>query len=86
MTPLPNCVHPVQGRRLGYTKMISPVQGEGIGDCPHLTQSRKGVFQGLPTYLITKHETTEISVAFTAIGALLVALAIVLALIWHPLP
>jgi Ca-activated chloride channel family protein len=44
------------------------------------------VFQNLPTYLITKHETTEISVAFTAIGALLAAVAIGLSLIWHPLP
>lgn len=46
----------------------------------------QNVFQNLPTYLITKHETTEISVAFAAIGALLAALAIVLSLIWHPLP
>jgi Ca-activated chloride channel family protein len=44
------------------------------------------VFQNLPTYLRTRQETTEISVAFTAIGALLAALAILLALIWHPLP
>jgi Ca-activated chloride channel family protein len=44
------------------------------------------VFQNLPTYLITKHETTEISVVFTALGALLAALAIGLSLIWHPLP
>jgi hypothetical protein len=28
----------------------------------------------------------EISVAFTAIGALLAAMAIGLSLIWHPLP
>jgi Ca-activated chloride channel family protein len=46
----------------------------------------QNVFQNLPTYLITRHETTEISVAFTAIGALLAAIAIVLSLIWHPLP
>jgi Ca-activated chloride channel family protein len=46
----------------------------------------QGVFQSLPTYLITKHETTEISFAFTAIGAVVTALAVVLALIWHPLP
>ena len=46
----------------------------------------QNVFQNLPTYLITKHETTEISVVFTAIGALLAALAIVLSLLWHPLP
>lgn len=44
------------------------------------------VFQNLPTYLITKTETTEISFAFVAMGALLAALAIVLSLIWHPLP
>jgi Ca-activated chloride channel family protein len=44
------------------------------------------VFESLPTYLITKHETTEISVVFTAVGALLATLAIALSLIWHPLP
>jgi Ca-activated chloride channel family protein len=44
------------------------------------------VFQELPTYLITKHETSEISVIFTAIGALLAILAIALSLMWHPLP
>ena len=46
----------------------------------------QNVFQNLPTYLITKHETAEISVVFTAIGALLAALAIALSLLWHPLP
>jgi Ca-activated chloride channel family protein len=44
------------------------------------------VFQSLPTYLITKHETTEISVFFTALGALLAGLGIALAFIWRPLP
>jgi Ca-activated chloride channel family protein len=44
------------------------------------------VFQSLPTYLITKHETREFSVAFVAIGALLTAMAVFLSLIWHPLP
>ena len=44
------------------------------------------VFQNLPTYLIAKHETIEISVAFTAIGALLAAIAVTLSLRWHPLP
>jgi Ca-activated chloride channel family protein len=44
------------------------------------------VFQSLPTYLITKHETQEISVAFVALGALLAAIAMALSLIWHPLP
>ncbi|CAG0927740.1 hypothetical protein TFLX_00585 [Thermoflexales bacterium] len=44
------------------------------------------VFQGLPTHLITRHETTEVSVAFAALGALLAALAIMLSLLWQPLP
>jgi len=44
------------------------------------------VFQSLPTYLITKHEITEISYGFTALGALFAAAAIFLALLWHPLP
>jgi Ca-activated chloride channel family protein len=44
------------------------------------------VFENLPTYLITRQETTEISVAFAAVGALMAALAILLSLIWHPLP
>jgi Ca-activated chloride channel family protein len=43
------------------------------------------VFQSLPTYLITRHEITEISVAFTAIGAILAALAIGLSMRWNPL-
>ena len=45
----------------------------------------QNVFKSLPTYLIMKHETTEISVFFTALGALFAALAILLALLWHPL-
>jgi Ca-activated chloride channel family protein len=43
------------------------------------------VFEGLPTYLITKHETMEISIVFTALGALLAAAAVVLSMIWHPI-
>ena len=43
------------------------------------------VFQKLPTYLITKHETSEVTVVFVALGALLAALAIILSLRWHPL-
>jgi Ca-activated chloride channel family protein len=43
------------------------------------------VFQNLPVYLISGHETTEISVIFAALGALLAALAIMLSLLWQPL-
>jgi Ca-activated chloride channel family protein len=44
------------------------------------------VLQNLPTNLITKHEVLEISVAFAALGTLLVALAILLGQAWRPLP
>ena len=44
------------------------------------------VFQNLPTNLIMRHEVMEISVAFAAIGALLVALAVLLGQAWRPLP
>jgi len=43
------------------------------------------VFRNLPTQLITVVETTEISVLFVVIGALLAVLAITLSLIWHPI-
>ncbi len=44
----------------------------------------ENVFQNLPTYLIVKHETQEISVIFTGIGAILALIAVGLSLIWHP--
>ena len=43
------------------------------------------VFENLPTQLITVTETTEVSVMFAALGALLVTIAIAFSLIWHPL-
>jgi Ca-activated chloride channel family protein len=43
------------------------------------------VFQSLPLHLITRHETSEISVIFAALGALLAALAIMLSMLWQPL-
>jgi Ca-activated chloride channel family protein len=44
------------------------------------------VFRELPTSLITRHEVTEISFVFAALGALLAILAIGLSMMWHPLP
>lgn len=44
------------------------------------------VFRSLPTHLVTRPETAEITVAFAALGALLTALALLLAALWHPLP
>jgi Ca-activated chloride channel family protein len=46
----------------------------------------QSVINNLPTYLITKHEVSEVSVAFTALGALLAAVAVGLGLAWQPLP
>lgn len=43
------------------------------------------VFKSLPTYLITRRETTEISFAFAALGALLAGVAILLSMLWNPL-
>jgi len=43
------------------------------------------VFENLPTYLITKRETMEVSFAFTALGALLAGVAILLSMLWNPL-
>lgn len=44
------------------------------------------VFASLPTSLITKHEVTELSVVFAALGAALTAGAIGLSQAWRPLP
>jgi Ca-activated chloride channel family protein len=44
------------------------------------------VFAQLPTELIVRHEVVEISVAFTAVAVVLVALAIMLGQAWRPLP
>jgi Ca-activated chloride channel family protein len=58
------------------------------GGSYHLAESAdqlKDVFQNLPTQLMTVTETTEISVMFVVIGAMLVTLAIALSIIWHPL-
>jgi Ca-activated chloride channel family protein len=44
------------------------------------------VFDNLPTLLVTREETLEISVAFAALAALLVTGAVLLSQLWHPLP
>lgn len=43
------------------------------------------IFSNLPTSLITKHETTEISVVFAALGALLAVVAVTMSLLRNPL-
>ena len=46
----------------------------------------KSVLQNLPTNTITRHEVTELSVVFAALGALLATVAIFLGQVWRPLP
>jgi Ca-activated chloride channel homolog len=44
------------------------------------------VFEQLPTELIVSHKVVELSVAFVAVGTVLLALAILLGQAWRPLP
>lgn len=44
------------------------------------------VFSSLPTNLITRHETIEISFAFTLAAAFFAAAAVLLSVLWQPLP
>lgn len=46
----------------------------------------QAVFEGLPMDVIVQHEVMEISVLFAAIGAGLLALAIILGQAWRPVP
>ena len=50
------------------------------------TDELQDIFRNLPVQLMTITETTEISVIFAAIGTMLVLLAVVLAMLWHPIP
>ncbi len=59
------------------------------GGTYHLASSSdelQDVFQNLPTQLMTVTETTEVSVMFVVIGAMLVMLALTLSILWHPIP
>ncbi|MEW5959165.1 MAG: VWA domain-containing protein [Chloroflexota bacterium] len=66
-------------------KEIADMTG-GAYYAPESAAELQEVFRSLPTYLITRHETMEISVLFATTGALLAGLAIVLSLLWQPLP
>ena len=77
------------GFRLGLNETVLKQIADMTGGTYHLASTAselEKVFASLPTYLIIKHEVLEISVAFTAFGALLAGIAILLSLIWHPLP
>jgi Ca-activated chloride channel family protein len=59
------------------------------GGSYHLASSSnelQDVFQNLPTQLITVTQTIEISVIFVLIGVMLVTIAFILSILWHPIP
>ena len=77
------------GFRRGIDEATLKRVSEMTGGTYHSAESAgelQQVFNDLPTYLITRHEIQEISVAFAALGAFLAGLAMILSLSWHPLP
>lgn len=77
------------GFRLGLDEETLRQVAEMTGGTYHVASSAselEKVFSELPTYMIVKHEVLEISVLFTAIAAFLVAMAILMSILWHPLP
>jgi len=44
------------------------------------------VFRELPTSTIMTHETTELTALLVVAAAVLVTIALLLSLLWHPLP
>ena len=46
----------------------------------------QAVFEGLPTTIVTRSETVELSVLFVAAGAALAAVGVLLSRAWRPLP
>jgi len=77
------------GGRMGLNEPMLKQIASTTGGTYHLASSAselESVFASLPTYLIVKHDILEISVIFTALGALLAGIAFLLSLIWRPLP
>jgi Ca-activated chloride channel homolog len=75
--------------RMGLNEPMLKQIASMTGGTYHLASSAsqlESVFADLPTYLIIKHEVLETSVLFVALGALLAGVALLLSLIWRPLP
>ncbi len=66
-------------------KKIAALTGGAYFPASSADQLQK-IFASLPVSLVVKHGVEEITVFFVAFGALLAALAILLSLLWHPLP
>ena len=58
---------------------------DGTYYAPESASELQEVFESLPTHLITRRETSEISVAFVALSVLFFGPALLLAMVWHPL-
>ena len=66
-------------------KQVSAMTG-GAYFSASSTGELQEVFNNLPVQLMTVTETTEISVIFVTLGVVFVLLAIILSMIWHPIP
>lgn len=66
-------------------KQIAAMTGGQYYSASSASELQK-VFDSLPTYLIAKHGVNEISVLFAALGAVIAVAALVLSLLWRPLP
>jgi Ca-activated chloride channel family protein len=66
-------------------KQVADITG-GIYYSAESAEELHGIFEDLPLSLIMRHEVTEISYLFAAIGALFATLAITLSMLWNPLP
>jgi Ca-activated chloride channel homolog len=77
------------GFRTGIDDVVLKKIADMTGGTYHAAASAnelQDVFTSLPTYLISKHQVTEISVVFVFIGAFLAAMAILLSMVWRPFP
>jgi Ca-activated chloride channel family protein len=77
------------GFRTGIDDVVLKKIAAMTGGTYHAASSAselQSVFESLPTYLISKHQVTEISVVFVFFGAFLAAMSILLSMMWRPFP
>jgi Ca-activated chloride channel family protein len=77
----------------GFRRAIDEDTLRAVADLTGGTYSPAGsaaelqaVFEGLPTTIVTKSETVELSVVFVAVGAAFAAVGLLLSRLWRPLP
>ncbi len=74
-----------QGVDVETLQKIAAMTGGTYYSASSASQLQK-VFDSLPTILLTRQQTTEISVTFAALAAFLVIGAVILGQLWRPLP